>query len=189
MLIGLSFPTSFRAQEFLTAANGLAASGRLVLKDAVTIFASPQGKVKVHETVDPTPMRAAVTGALWGSLLGLFAAGPLGWVIGLVVGGGGGAIAAHFIDIGISDNWVAWFTEVIRPDSATLALLVDHLNADALVAEAARFPGARVISTSLDQDTDARLRAAIGQAPEPQAPVDGPPGIGADPQLGRYPHH
>lgn len=188
ILIGLAFPTPFRAHEFETAVRGLAARGQVLLKDAVTVIASAEGKVRVHETVDPTPPRAAVTGALWGSLFGLFTFGPLGWITGAALGAAGAAVLAQVIDIGITDHWVAWFKDVARPDTTTLALLVDELNADAFVTEAARFPGARVVSTSLDQATDARLRVAVGQTPPPPHRVDSPAGIDAEAQLGGYPH-
>lgn len=188
ILIALAFPTPFRAQEFETATRGLAARGLLVLKDAVTVVASPQGKIRVHETVDPTPARAAVTGALWGSLFGLFTFGTLGWVVGAVIGAAGAALLAQLVDIGVSDRWIRWFSQVAHPDTATLALLVDHLNADAFVAEAGRFPGAKVVSTSLDPVTDARLRTAVGQL-TPTAPrVDVPPKVDTEQtRLGGYP--
>lgn len=194
ILIGLSFPTHFRAQEFLLALQGLAASGRLLLKDAVTITSLPNGKVKVHETVDPTPGRAAITGVLWGSLFGLFAGGPLGWVIGAVLGGGGAALVAHFVDIGVTDTWVDWFKEVIRPETTTLAVLVDHLNAGSLLAEASRFPTARVIATSLDPLTEHQLRATLGEGPDPtqhpgQSTAEGTSGVGVGPNYGGFPHH
>lgn len=189
ILIGIAFPTSFRAHEFETAVKGLAARGLLVLKDAVTVVAAPDGRTKVHESVDPTPQRAAVTGALWGSLFGLFSFGAIGWVVGAVVGAGIAAVTAQFVDIGITDAWVAWFKEVARPDSTTLALLVDDLNADAFVHEAARFPGARVVSTSLDHLTDSRLRAAIGQAPNPASPADPPQNMDTEPSFGGFRHH
>lgn len=185
ILIGMAFPTSFRAHEFETAVRGLAARGQLRLKDAVTIVAPARGKVRINETLDPTPKRAAITGALWGSLFGLFVFGPVGWIVGAVLGAGGAALLAQAVDIGISDHWVAWFAEVAHPDTATLAVLVDDLNSDAFVNEATRFPGARVVSTSLDQATDARLRAAFGQIPPPPTPRNGPPnGVGTEPRLG-----
>lgn len=189
LLIGLAFPTPFRAHEFETAVRGLAARNQLELKDAVTIIALPNGKTRVIETIDPTPARAAITGALWGSLFGLFAFGPLGWFAGAVFGAAGAAILAQFVDIGITDRWIAWFREVARPDTATLAVLVDDLNADALVAEAARFPGARVVATSLDQTTDSRLRAALGQAPPPVQRIDTSTGVDTEARLDSYPPH
>ncbi|MBS1848735.1 MAG: DUF1269 domain-containing protein [Actinobacteria bacterium] len=181
ILISVAFPTTFRAHEFETATRGLAARGQLVVKDVVTIVASPDGRVRVHETIDPTPQRAAVTGALWGSLIGLFAVGPIGWIAGALIGAGVAALAAQVVDVGITDRWVGWFKQVARPDTTTLALLVDDLNSEAFVAEAARFPGARVVSTSLDQATNARLRAVFGEA-APTAP-DAPSAVDTAPHL------
>lgn len=188
ILIAIAFPTPFRAHEFETAARGLAARGQLLVKDAVTILDLGGGKVKVHESVDPTPQRAAVTGAMWGSLIGLFTFGPVGWIAGAALGAGGAAIAAQLIDIGISDHWVAWLREVSKPDTATLAILVDELNVDALVTEANRFPGARIIATSLDPASDGRLRTAVGQIPPaPVRPFDAPTGVDAETRLGGFP--
>lgn len=178
ILVGIAFPTPFRAQEFLTAVTGLAASEKLVLKDAVMITSSDDGKVAVHETIDPTPARSAISGAMWVGLLGLVLGGPIGWAAGAAVGAGAGAIGAKVVDLGISDEWVEWFRATVEPGSTIVAVLVDDVNRDALVAEAARFPGAEVVSTSLDSATLARLREAVGQdtgtaepdeAPEPSA--------------------
>lgn len=163
ILVGIAFPTPFRAREFLTAITGLAASEKLVLKDAVMITSSDDGKVAVHETIDPTPTRSAVSGAMWIGLLGLVLGGPIGWAAGAAVGAGAGAISAKVVDLGISDEWVEWFRSTVEPGSTIVAVLVDDVNRDALVAEAARFPGAEVVSTSLDADTLARLREAVGQ--------------------------
>lgn len=165
-LVGISFPTPFRAQEFLTAVTGLAATQKLVLKDAVMILKDADGRVLVHETVDPTPGRSALSGAMWIGLVGLALGGPVAWVAGAALGAGAGAITAKVVDIGISDDWVDWFRDAVKPDTATLALLLDDYDRDALVAEAARFPGARLVYTSLDEATLDRIKEAIGQQTE-----------------------
>lgn len=165
-LVGISFPTPFRAQEFLTAVTGLAAKEKLVLKDAVTIVKNADGKVLVHETIDPTPGRSALSGAMWIGLVGLVVGGPVAWVAGAAIGAGAGAITAKVVDIGISDEWVAWFRDAVQPDTATLAILVDDFDRNALVAEAARFPGAELVYTSLDELTLGRIKDALGQQTE-----------------------
>ena len=165
-LVGISFPTPFRAQEFLTAVTGLAAKEKLVLKDAVTIVKDADGKVMVHETIDPTPGRSALSGAMWIGLVGLVVGGPVAWVAGAAIGAGAGAITAKVVDIGISDEWVAWFRDAVQPDTATLAILVDDFDRNALVAEAARFPGAELVYTSLDEFTLDRIKDALGQQSE-----------------------
>ena len=132
-LVGISFADIFRAQEFLTAATGLAAKGRLKLKDAVLVVKDADGKTHVKETVDPELGRTAMSGALWASLFGLVLGGPVGWAAGLAVGAGAGAVTAKVVDLGISDEWVSWFREAVQPDTATVALLIEDLDRNALV--------------------------------------------------------
>jgi uncharacterized membrane protein len=169
-LVGVSFENIFRAQEFLTAANGLAAAGRLKLKDAVTVVKNEDGRTVVQETIDPPVGRSALSGAMWAGLFGLFLGGPVGWLAGLAVGAGAGAATAKIIDLGISDEWVAWFREAVKPGTATVALLVEDLDRNALVAEAGRFSGAELVYANLDDHTLDRIRGALGEmtgTPEP----------------------
>jgi uncharacterized membrane protein len=160
-LVGISFDDVFRAQEFLTAAKGLAAKGDLTLRDAVLVMKNDEGQTMVHETIDPQPGRTALSGAIWAGLFGLILGGPVGWVAGLAVGAGTGAVAAKVIDLGISDEWVAWFRETVEPGTVTVALLVEELNRDALVKEAARFTGAELVYANLDDATIKRVEAAL----------------------------
>ena len=160
-LVGISFENIFRAQEFLVAAGGLAAAGKLKLKDAVTVVKDDTGKTVVHETVDPTPARAALSGAMWAGLFGLILGGPVGWVAGLAIGAGAGAVTAKVMDLGVPDEWVAWFREAVQPRTATVALLVEDLDRNALVAEASRFTGAELIYANLDDATINRVRDAF----------------------------
>ena len=165
-LVGISFEDQFRAQEFLTAASGLAAKGRLTLRDAVMVMKTDDGRTTAHETTDLQPGRTALSGAMWAGLFGLILGGPVGWVAGLAVGAGTGAVAAKVIDIGISDEWVAWFRDTVEPGTVTVALLVEELDRDALVKEAARFTGAELVYANLDDETIKRVEAALEQPPD-----------------------
>jgi uncharacterized membrane protein len=171
-LVGISFDDTFRAQEFLTAVTGLAARGRLKLKDAVTVVKRPDGSTHVHETIDPSPGRSAMSGALWAGLFGLILGGPVGWIAGIAVGAGAGAATAKLVDLGISDEWVKWFEQAVQPGRATVALLAEELDKDALVGEVRRFTGAELVYTNLDNLTADRLEEALGTHVryEPQAP-------------------
>ena len=160
-LVGISFPDIYRAQEFLTAATGLAAKGSLALKDAVLVVKEDDGKTHVKETIDPEPGRTALSGAMWAGLFGLIIGGPVGWAAGLAVGGVGGAVTAKVVDLGISDEWVGWFRQAVEPGTATVALLIEDLDRDALVAEAARFTGAELVYANLEDDTLERIKDAL----------------------------
>jgi uncharacterized membrane protein len=172
-LVGISFGDAFRAQEFLTAATRLDANGRLRLLDAVFVTKDDAGRSVVRETVDLEPGRSALSGALWAGLFGLLLGGPVGWVVGAGVGAGTGAVAAKVIDHGVSDEWVDWFRRSVVPGTTTLALLVEDLDGDALVAELERFAGAQLVYANLDPMWVARMRAALGE-PTPQ---DAAPGM------------
>ena len=160
-LVGISFPDIYRAQEFLTAATGLAARGSLQLKDAVLVTKDDDGKTHVKETIDPEPGRSALSGALWAGLFGWMLGGPVGWAAGMAVGGVGGAVTAKVVDLGVSDEWVDWFRQAVQPGTTTVVLLLEDLHTEALVEEAGRFPGAELVYANLAEDTLDRIEAAL----------------------------
>ncbi|MCB9372955.1 MAG: DUF1269 domain-containing protein [Microthrixaceae bacterium] len=161
-LVGISFADVYRAQEFFTAAQGLAARHGFALKDAVLVGKDAGGRTHVQETIDPSPGRTALTGAMWAGLFGLILGGPVGWAAGLAVGAGAGAVTAKVIDLGIPDEWVSWFKQAVEPGRVIVALLVEDLDVDALVSEVERFPGAEFVYANLDPDTIDRVKAALG---------------------------
>ena len=161
ILVGIAFADVFRAQELLTAAAGLASRGVFVLRDAVTVRKDDAGRTVVHETTDLEPRRAAVSGAIWAGLFGLLLGGPVGWAAGAAIGAGGGALAAKVIDHGISDEWVQWFRQAVKPGTVIVALLVEDLDRQGLVAEAARFTGAELVYANLDQATIDHIKDAL----------------------------
>jgi uncharacterized membrane protein len=173
-LVGISFGDVFRAQEFLTAATRLASKDEFKIIDAVILVKTPEGKTHVHETIDPQPGRTALSGALWTGLFGLLLGGPVGWIAGTAIGAGAGAVTAKVVDLGISDEWVAWFREAVQPGTATVVLLVTKLDRDALVAEAGRFEGAELVYANLDESTLDRLKKALGDT-HTDAPTDPTP--------------
>jgi uncharacterized membrane protein len=170
-LVGISFDDVFRAQEFLTAATRLAAKKEFDLIDAVIVVKDADGKTHVHETIDPQPGRSAMSAGLWTGLFGLILGGPVGWLAGAAIGASAGAVTAKVVDLGVSDEWVKWFREAVQPGTATVVLLVTHLDSDALVAEAKRFEGADLVYANLDESTIDRLKEALGDThDEPSSP-------------------
>ena len=163
-LIGLSFDDQFRAQEFLTAMSRLASKGSLRLRDAVVVSKDPTGDVKVRETIDPQPGRTAASGAIWSGLLGLIIGGPVGWIAGLGIGAGAGAITAKVVDLGVPDEWVDWFREAVRRGTTTVVILAEELDIRALEEEVRRFAGAELVHATLPVATIEQLRAALDDA-------------------------
>ena len=149
VIVGVSFDSRMKAQEFLLAMGRLRHDGDLDLQDAVIVDKSDDGKLKVTETIDPSPGKAAMSGAVWTGLLGLFLGGPVGWLAGIGIGAGAGAVTAKLVDLGIPDDWVSWFKEAVRPSSSTVVLLLDDINMPSLLAEADRFSGAELVHTTM----------------------------------------
>lgn len=160
-LVGISFPDLFRAQEFLTALQGLASRNKLVLEDAVVVMKEPGGRTLVRETLDPQPGRSALSAGMWTGLFGLLLGGPVGWAAGTALGAGAGALSAKVIDLGISDEWVEWFREAVKPSTATVAVLASEICEDDLVIEVKRFAGAELVYANFDDAMIRRIEDAL----------------------------
>ena len=119
------------------------------------------GGVKVTETIDPTPGRSALSGAAWTGLLGLIVGGPVGWLAGIGIGAGAGAVTAKMVDLGIPDDWVDWFKQAVRPGTSAVIILAEEVDMLALQHEAERFPGAELIESTLPDAAIADLTAAF----------------------------
>ncbi len=161
ILIGLSFRDAFRAQEFLTAMRRLSSIGSLRLRDAVLVSKDASGEVRVRETIDPQPGRSALSGAVWTGLLGLLVGGPVGWIAGLGVGAGAGAITAKVVDLGVPDEWVDWFREAVAEGTSTMVILAEDVDLAALRDEAKRFAGADLVHSTLPEASLDELRRAL----------------------------
>lgn len=66
--------------------------------------------------------------------VGLIVGGPVGWIAGIGIGASLGAVSARVIDLGIPDEWVAWFADAVRPDTATVLVLASDIDQRALAA-------------------------------------------------------
>ena len=161
VIIGVSFDRQVLAQQYLLAMGGLKESGDLDLQDAVLVTKQDDGTVKVLETIDPTPGRAALGGAMWTGLLGLVLGGPVGWIAGIGIGAASGVVTAKIVDLGIPDEWVAWFRDAVEPGTSTVVILAEHVHVGALAAEARRFAGAELLYTSMPDYAFDQLRNAL----------------------------
>ena len=160
-LFGLSFESVSRAQQFMLAIDELARHHRLRLVDAVMVVKDEDDRVRVRETIDPQPGRSALSGAVWTGLLGLIVGGPVGWIAGLGIGAASGVVTAKIVDLGIPDEWVAWFRDAVDPGTSTVVILADHIYVRALAQEARRFAGADLLYTSMPDYAFEQLRAAL----------------------------
>lgn len=160
-LIVLGFDDQASAAEMLTAANRMSEQGTLLLQDAVFVTKNLKGKVKVVETVDPSPGGAALGGAFWGFLFGALLFIP---VAGMVIGAATSALMAKLIDTGVSDDFVKKLRESIEPGKVYLALLVSHVNEEKTLEELKRYAGmAELVYANVPDNVIAEVKDALGQ--------------------------
>src|SRR5699024_5295097 len=129
--------------------------------DVVTIVKDEDGRTRVAESIDPTPGQSAISGGMWAGLFGLLLGGPIGFAAGVAFGAGVGAVTAKIVDLGLPDEWVAWFREAVQPVTAPVVLLLGSPNVDTVLIELERFAGARLVYANVAPDMIDRIRRAI----------------------------
>ncbi|MGC4091126.1 MAG: DUF1269 domain-containing protein [Polyangiaceae bacterium] len=160
-LLVLAFDSSILSREAFLAFQRLQVNGTLQIRDAVFIEKDAAGKVSVIETIDPQPVASAAGGGFWGALIGTLVAGPIGTLVGGAATAGLGALAAKLIDLGIPDATVKELEEATPLGSSALALLLSHIDEDALERELMRFSGSKLVRSDLGPMTVQRLRNAL----------------------------
>ena len=161
-LAAISFDDDLRATEFLTAVTRLARDGRLNLHDAVFVVKHDDGKTYVRETKDLQAGPTAIGAGLWSGLFGLLLGGPVGMLVAGGIGAGAGAVTAKVVDVGMSDEFVAQLREMVQLGTTTVALLVDGVDEQAVLAELHRFEGGRYVTGNLSLDAIHAVRDALG---------------------------
>ena len=139
-IIGVSFDKVTRAEEVLLALVHLQQEGEIALSDAVVVSKDLEGKVRIHQTIDPTPGRSALTGSIWGMLVGALFGGPV-FLAAAAVGAGGGALMAKLVDLGLDDAWVRDVGHWLDPGTSALLILVAADVRPAVLRELGRYEG------------------------------------------------
>ena len=168
-LIVVGFEDTEQADRALTELVRLTKEHLVDLEDAVVAIRSPDGTVRIKQSVNLVGIGAAqggLSGALWGSLVGLLFLNPLlGFAAGAAVGAGSGALAGSLGDYGIDDDLIRSIGETLQPNTSALFVLVRKAQPEKVLAEVsgAGFRG-RVIRSSLSPEREQRLQAALSQA-------------------------
>lgn len=156
----VSFDSSDAAENMLENLQAWEDEGYIKVKDAVVVRRQTGRKdVEVQQTVRRAG-RWTLGGGGIGLLAGLLLGGPIG---GLVAGATIGAIGGSMKDYGINDEKIKQISEGLPDNSSALFLMtepVEGRNEDAFYAELAPYK-ANVISTTLDAESEARLRALL----------------------------
>src|SRR5438874_456374 len=166
-LVVIAFPTEAKAEEVRQKLLKMQKEYLIELGDAVVAVKDSSGNIKLNQMINMTAA-GAVTGAFWGSLIGLIFLMPLA---GAALGAASGTLSGYLTDIGIDDKWMKETAAAIQPGTAALFVLVRKVTADK-VLEGLKGEGGTVLKTSLDHTKEAALQAALAgvQAAVPSAP-------------------
>jgi uncharacterized membrane protein len=97
-------------------------------------------------------------------LVGLLFMNPLaGMAVGAIAGAGAGALSGSLADYGIRDDFIKKLAETIPEGSSALFVLFRSVTEDKVFPEIEPYKP-RVLKTSLSNEAEARLRAALSKA-------------------------
>jgi uncharacterized membrane protein len=164
LVFGVDSPQT--AERVFELAGDLDRQHLLELADAAWVERTPDGKVKLHQSINTTAAGAgtgAASGALWGTLIGLLFLNPLaGLVVGAGVGAGTGAVAGSLTDIGIRDDLIREIGQTLQPGKAAVFFLARNATVDRVI-EAIRPYNPTVIQTNLSRDSERELIEQLQQ--------------------------
>jgi uncharacterized membrane protein len=166
-LVVLDFDGIHTADEVLNKLRSLQKENLIDLEDACVVERGEDGRVHIKQAVNLTSMgatRGGLSGAFWGTLVGLLFLNPLaGMAIGALAGAGAGALAGSLADYGINDDFVKRLGETIPPGSSALFVLVKSVTLDKVLPEIEPYKP-RVLRTSLSNEAEAKLKATLAEA-------------------------
>ena len=132
------------------------------IEDAVVVERDRDGKVRLHQTVNPAGAGAA-GGALWGGLIGLIFLAPL---LGAAIGAAAGAATGALTDTGVDDRFMKELGQNLPEGGAALFVLVRRATPDKVIPRISGY-GGRIIQSSLSTDAEQRLQEALNAAGAP----------------------
>ena len=169
-LIVLDFDGIHTADEVLNKVRSLQKEYLVDLEDACVVERDGAGRIHIKQAVNLTAFGATsggTWGAVWGGLVGLLFLNPLaGMAVGALVGAGAGAVSGSLADYGIGNEFVKKLGETIPVNSSALFVLVKSVTEDKVLAEIEPYKP-RVLKTSLSNEDEARLRAALSKPASP----------------------
>ena len=165
-LIVLGFKDTSTADRALTEIEKLRVEGLLTVADWARVIRREDGKTEIQQA-ENTTTSGAVGGTVLGLLFGVLILTPLA---GAAVGAVTGAMAGKFADVGIDDTVIKGMGNQLQPGTSALFIYVIEATTDKVIARMEQFQP-EVLRTSLSEDADARLRAALHAKPEPSTPT------------------
>jgi uncharacterized membrane protein len=123
----------------------------------------PEGRKKPKtEQLHNMTSAGALGGSFWGLLFGLLFFIPL---LGMAMGAALGALSGSMADVGIDDSFIKDVRAEVTPGSSALFVMTGKVVADRVLDEF-RHTGAKLVSTNLSAEQEARLRDVFSESTE-----------------------
>lgn len=163
-LLVIEFPSEEKAAGVRETLLAMQQEYLIELGDAVVAVKDPNGRIKLNQLFQPVK-QGAVSGALWGSLIGLLFLNPLA---GAAIGAASGALGGSLTDLGINNDFMREAARTLQSGNAALFLLIRKMTTDKVLA-ALHGVGGRVLQSSFDETKEEALQAALTGAQEASA--------------------
>jgi uncharacterized membrane protein len=128
------------------------------LEDAVVAVKQVDGRLKLNQLLQPVA-QGAMSGAFWGSLIGLLFMIPLA---GTAAEADSGALTGRLTDLGVNEDFVRRAARTLQSENTALFLLIRRMTTDKVLA-ALRGVGGTVMRSSFDETKEAALQMALAQ--------------------------
>jgi len=159
-LIVIGYEDPFQAEEVRLKLMRMQRDYLIDLEDAVVAVKEKDGKVKLNQ-IHKLTQAGAASGGFWGALIGMLFLNPL---LGAAIGAGAGAISGSLADVGINNNFMKSIAENFTPGTSALFILCRNAKPDRVLEEL-KGAGGKVLQTSLSQEGEAKLQAALDAEP------------------------
>ena len=155
-LLVIEFPSEAKAESVREMLLAMQKEYLIELGDAVVAVKDDRGRVKLNQLFQPVA-QGAVSGMLWGSLIGLLFMMPLA---GAPVGAASGALRGRLADLGINDDFMRQAARTLQSGNAALFLLIRKMTTDKVLSEL-RGVGGTILRSSFDETKEQALREAL----------------------------
>ena len=158
-LLVIEFPSETKAEGVRELLLAMQKEYLIELGDVVVAVKDDREWIKVNQLFQPVA-QGAVSGMLWGSLIGLLFMMPLA---GAAVGAASGALGGRLADLGINDDFMRQAARTLQSGNAALFLLIRKMTTDKVLA-ALRGADGTVMRSSFDEAKEEALQAALAGA-------------------------
>lgn len=156
-LIAIAYADEARASQVLEAVKQMNSDGAIELESGIALIKDRDGHVAVENAFSPKLGKAAAGGLVLGTIAGMILLAPLA---GAIFGVASGALAGSLSDISNISDFQSEVSDNMPPGSSAV-LIVAQLNDTAKGLALLEQQGGRLIRTSLPDDAEARIQAAL----------------------------